>query len=210
VPRAIFVVLEGPDGSGKSTQAGLLAGALRERGRSVEHLRDPGGTAAGDAIRALLLGGNPLDRLAETHLFLAARAQMIAERLLPALAAGRDVVCERFTLSTVVYQGAATDLARDRDAMDRLRAAVAHAAGDLVPDLEFLLDVAPAEGLRRKGGAGPLDRIEGRGEEYQARVRAGYLAEAARRNHVRVIPPGPPEATAALLRAAVEERLRGS
>ena len=90
--KGIFIVLEGADGSGKSTQAARLARALEGRGLPVERVRDPGGTPAGEEIRRVLLGGTPIDRAAETFLFLASRAQLVAERVRPALDAGRVVV----------------------------------------------------------------------------------------------------------------------
>jgi len=205
-----FLVLEGPDGSGKTTQASLLVKALEARGNRVEHLRDPGGTAAGDAIRDLLLGGHALDRATETFLFLASRAQLVAERIRPALAAGRTVVCERFTLSTVVYQGAATEIAGDPGAMARLRAAVEASACGAVPDLVLVLDVDPGVGLGRKEeGARPLDRIERKGAGYQRRVREGYLAEAGRVPGAVVLPPGSVEETHRRILAAVDGVSRG-
>lgn len=203
-------MLEGPDGSGKSTQAGLLVKALEGRGVSVEHLRDPGGTAAGDAIRGILLGGHALDRAAETFLFLASRAQLVAERIRPALAAGRTIVCERFTLSTVVYQGAAAGLAGDAAAMERLRSTVEVSAGGVVPDLWIVLDVDPDLGIGRKGrGAEPLDRIERKGPEYHRAVREGYLAEARRIPGALIVPPGSPTETHRRILAAVDGVTRG-
>lgn len=199
-----FIVLEGPDGSGKTTQASLLVGRLRERGLEVEHLRDPGGTAVGDRIREILLGAPSLGPGVETFLFLASRAQLVSERILPALAAGRTVVCERFTLSTVVYQGLAPEPPLGGEALDALRASVALSAGGADPDLWILLDVDARAGLRRKEGPGGLDRIERRGEEYHERVRAGYRAEARRLGGARLLPPGTEAETAARVLEAVE------
>lgn len=206
--KGLFIVLEGPDGSGKSTQAARLAEALRGRGVAVDLVRDPGGTAAGEEIRRILLGGGPLDRAAETLLFLASRAQLVAERIRPALEAGRTVVSERFSLSTLVYQGAATDRAGDAGEMDRLRAGVALAAAGVAPDLVLVLDVDPAAGLARKGAAGSSpDRIEERGEEFQRRVRSAYLAESRRDPRALVVPPGTEEETHRRVLAAVEPLL---
>jgi dTMP kinase len=204
VSQGAFIVLEGPDGSGKSTQASLLAGTLRARGREVEHLRDPGGTEVGDRIRSILLETALLDRSVETFLFLASRAQLVAERIRPALAAGRVVVCERFTMSTVVYQGRAAEPPLRGEALEALRAAVASSAAGVAPDLVLVLDVDPATGLARKAGPGALDRIERKGESYQEGVRAGYLVEASLDGRAVVLPPGTPEETGARVLAAVE------
>lgn len=210
VKKGSFIVLEGPDGSGKSTQAALLVERLRARGLPVDHLRDPGGTATGDRIRAILLDDAALDPAVEIFLFLASRAQLVAERIRPALAAGRVIVCERFTLSTVVYQGRAADPAPSAAALDRLRTTVALSALGVVPDLVVVLDVDPGTGLRRKGrGPRGHDRIEGRGEGFQESVRRGYRLEARRCRGAVVIPPGEVEATARRVLAAVEKVLDG-
>ncbi len=183
--------------------------ALEGRGLPVDHLRDPGGTAVGDSIRAILLGGHAVDRTAETFLFLASRAQLVAERVRPALAGGRVVVCERFTLSTIVYQGAATEIGADAPAMERLRTIVESSACGVAPDLVLVLDVEPAVGLGRKeGGAKPLDRIERKGADYQRRVREGYIAEARRIARAVVVPAGGVEETHRRVLAAAEEALR--
>lgn len=200
-----FIVLEGPDGSGKSTQARLLVEALRGRGIAVDHLRDPGGTAAGDAIRALLLGGVPLAPSAETFLFLASRAQLVAERIRPALSAGRVVVCERFFHSTLVYQGLACGPVEDS-----FFAAVETSTGGVEPDAVLVLDVDPAAGLSRIEGEGrTLDRIERKGPGYQARVREGYRGLAARYPRLRLVAAGSVEETRRRVLAAAEEVLRG-
>jgi dTMP kinase len=210
VAKGTFLVLEGPDGSGKSTQAGLLAGALGARGIAVEALRDPGGTEIGERIRAILLGDGRLDRRAETFLFLAARAQLVAERIRPALDAGRVVVCERFSLSTIVYQGAATEEARDPAALDRLRATVALAAAAAVPDRVLVLDCPPGSGLSRKDASGAeRDRFEKRGEEFQVRVREAYLAEARLDPRAVIVPAGTPEETHRRVLAEAERVLAG-
>jgi dTMP kinase len=189
-----LIVLEGPDGSGKSTQAALLVRALEGKGAAVTHLRDPGGTEVGDRIRDLLLRGLAMDATTELFLFLASRARLVAEKIRPALEAGRVVICERFTMSTVVYQVLAADR-RPAGVEDGLRAAVALSALGLVPDVVIVLDVDPGTGLGRKEGPAGLDRIERRGPEFQRRVREGYLAEARRDPRAVPIPPGTPEET---------------
>jgi len=169
--RGRFIVLEGIDGCGKSTQAHRLTERLREAGRDPLHVREPGSTALGEALRSLLLARAELALVpaAEALLFVAARRQMLDERVEPALAAGRDVVCERFHASTFAYQGAAGGV--DEGALLALFAAW---AGSPAPDLVVVLDVPPelaAERARVEGRG--TDRFEARGIEFQRRVAAG-------------------------------------
>jgi len=210
VSRGAFIVLEGPDGAGKSTQAALLVENLRAEGRGVDHLRDPGGTAAGDRIREILLAERALDPAVEIFLFLASRAQLVAERIRPALAAGRVVVCERFTLSTVVYQGRAADPPPAPAALERLRETVRLSALGVEPDLVLVLDVDPGTGLGRKDAGARLDRIESRGEGFQGRVRRGYLEEAPLWRGAEVLPPATVEVTARRVREAAGRVLPGA
>jgi dTMP kinase len=197
-----FIVLEGPDGSGKSTQARLLVEALGKRGHPVEHLRDPGGTPIGEAIRRIVLDHESLARSAELFLFLAARAQLVAERIRPALEGGRIVICERFVASTFCYQVFPDPPAIDTAYLRNMFAIVRNSAGDLVPDLTVLLDVPPSVGLSRKATDGPeatLDRIERRGEGFQEKVQAGYrwLREQDLIPGLVTVPPGTVDETRA-------------
>jgi dTMP kinase len=167
--RGLFLSLDGPDGGGKTTQAARLAAWLRARGHDVVACRDPGGTALGERLRAILQ-----DRAtgAEMLLFMASRAQLVAEVIRPALEAGRVVVSDRYLLANLVYQGDAGGLPKAEIAC------VGDAAtGGLLPDLTILLDVAPRVARARVGPA--RDRIEDRPEEYHARVRDGFLRAAA-------------------------------
>lgn len=202
--RGQFVVLDGIDGCGKSTQAARLARWLREaHGREVATLRDPGTTAIGEAIRELLLGarGTGMAPGAEWLLYVAARAQLVHERVAPALAAGHTVVCDRFTLATLAYQGHALGAP-----LHAIRAAAAAVTAGAQPDLQLVLDLAPEVGLQRTGRA--PDRIEARGVEYLARVRAGFLAEARDDARIVVIDASrDPEAVWLDVRAAVAARL---
>lgn len=167
--RGAFIVLEGPDKSGKSTQAALLAKRLRAAGRRVVHTREPGGTPLAEAIRRLLLKpGAKVEPLAELLLYEASRAQHTAELIRPALARGEDVVCERYTMATVVYQGFARGL--DRDVIGVLNRI---ATGGLRPDVTFVLDVPETEFHARKRRR-RADRLELEPEEFRRRVREGY------------------------------------
>lgn len=171
-----FIVLDGMDGAGKSSQVGPLAEWLAARGRAVTTCRDPGSTAVGDAIRAILLDRHDLQLAptAEMLLYMAARAQLVAEVVAPALARGEWVVSDRYLLSNVVYQGHAGGL--DPETLWRIGAV---ATGGRQPDVTIVLDVDLATAARRLDR--PLDKLENRGHAYRERLRAGYLAEAARR-----------------------------
>jgi len=167
----VFVTLEGIDRSGKSTHAALLADAL---GPDTTLLREPGGTAAGERIRELLKDpALALDARAELMLFGAARAELVAEVISPARAAGSDVVCDRFIDSTVAYQGAARGLG-----IEFVESVNALVVGDCIPDLTVLLRVDPEVAAQRHGTAD--DRFEREGLEFQRRVAAAYDEIAAR------------------------------
>ncbi|MDH5589149.1 MAG: dTMP kinase [Gemmatimonadota bacterium] len=181
----LFVVLEGGEGAGKSTQIALLSGWLEALG--VDHLvtREPGGTAVGEAIRSVVLGRTDLDMPPETELFLilGARAAFVRDVVRPAMAAGRVVLADRFALSTMAYQG----YGRGLD-LHEVRKAVAFATGGLEPDLYVVLDVPVEEGRSRQSHAGmSADRIESAGDGFMAKVREGYLALAEVEPNVRVL-----------------------
>jgi len=170
----MFVVLDGVDGCGKTTQAERLTAGLRARGREVVHVREPGTTAVGERLRALLLDpALELSASVETLLFAAARRQMLDEVVVPALAAGADVVCERFHASTFAYQGHAGAL--DSEAVLAL---LRGWSTEPAPDLELIFTLDVAESLRRRGPAS--DRIEAKGAAYLEAVADGYRAYAAR------------------------------
>jgi len=164
-----FVVLEGPDKSGKSTQARLLAEALRARGLTVLHTREPGGTSVAEGVRAVLL--NPqltIDPVAELFLYEASRAQHVAEKIRPALARGETVVCERFTMSTDAYQGCARGLG-----LKTTKALNAVATGGQAPDLTVVLDI-PIEQFDARDAHRELDRLEREHVSFRVKVRKGY------------------------------------
>jgi len=176
MPPGRFISLDGIDGSGKSSQIGPLADWLRGRGRDVVTCRDPGSTPAGDAIRGILLDRHDLhlDATAEMLLYMAARAQLVAEVIRPALLHGCWVVSDRYLLANVAYQGHAGGLGADV-----VWQVGAVATGGLLPDLAVLLDVDLETAARRLDR--PLDKLENRGDDYRRRIRDGYHAEAARR-----------------------------
>jgi dTMP kinase len=169
--KGFFLVFEGIDGAGKSTQAALLAGALRKSGRDVETYRDPGGTPLGENVREMLLdksAGPGLSPAAEALLYAAARAQLAADKIGLALARGRIVISDRFGDSTIAYQG----FGRGLD-IGILTGVNDLAAGGLTPDLTFLLDISPE--LSKKRIAGEADRMEQEKVSFFKRVREGYL-----------------------------------
>ncbi len=177
--KAFFITFEGVDGTGKSTQARLLKERLVQAKIPVVLTREPGGTRLAEKIRSLLLNeeGLNISPVTEILLYAAARAQHVEEVIRPALESQKVVICERFTDSTLAYQGYAggNDLEQIRQ-IDRF------ASGGLVPDLTFLLDLTPRTGwarIQERMAQGQQDRIEARGSAFQAKVREGYLRLAA-------------------------------
>ena len=173
----MFITFEGPDGSGKSTQIALLAERLRATGREVLTVREPGGTLAGERIRALLLGEGgsvEINPRADALLFNASRSQLVAEVIRPALARGTTVIADRFADSTLAYQGYGSGLP-----LDELRAVITFATAGLTPDLTVLLDLPAAEGLARKSGDGRTRFEEGFDAAFHTRVADGFRALAA-------------------------------
>jgi len=169
----------------------------------VTSCRDPGATAAGDAIRAILLDRHDLQLAptAEMLLYMAARAQLVSEVIRPSLARGEWVVSDRYLLANIVYQGHAGGLDPDT-----IRQVGAVATGGLEPDLVLLFDIDLETAACRL--ARPLDKLENRGDEYRGRLRAGYRAEAARQpDHIAIVDAiGDPATVQANLRAAIEHR----
>jgi dTMP kinase len=163
----VFLTFEGVDGSGKTTQANLLVEALRADGRDVVATREPGGTPLGEQVRTLLLEGVEMSAWAETTLFAAARAELVERVIAPALAAGKDVVCDRYIDSSLAYQGIARGLG-----VERVLALNLEAIGALLPDVTFLLLIDPEEASRRSGEAS--DRIEREGADFLREVDKAY------------------------------------
>ena len=202
-----FITLEGGEGAGKSTQAKRLAEALKTRGHTVVQTREPGGSPGAEEIRKLLVEGHR-DRwtpLSETLLFLAARADHMARTIGPALAAGRWVVCDRFSDSTYVYQGIARELG-----VDRVKALQHAAFGEFASDLTLILDLDPATGLTRTRGRGEgEERFESFEPHFHAQLREGFrtLAIAEPDRCVLVDGSGTPDDVAASVWRVVNERL---
>lgn len=165
------MTLEGPEGSGKTVVAKRLAAELAARGHRVVLTREPGGTPLGERVREILLGRADLgiDPRADALLFNAARAQLVAEVIRPALDAGAVVICARFADSTLAYQGYGAGLP-----ILELRAIASVATGGLEPDLTILLDVDPEVGIRRKA-PGARNRFESIDLAFHRRVRDGFL-----------------------------------
>ena len=166
----MFISLDGIDGAGKSTQIDLLRQYLESKGATVACFRDPGSTKLGEAVREILLHREdiPLACTSEMLLYMAARAQLVAEQLRPALQSGSTVICDRFLLANVVYQGVAGGLD-----VDDLWLVGKCATGGLAPDVTIVLDIDPEVAVKRLQ-RGP-DRLEKRGIEYFRMVRKGFL-----------------------------------
>lgn len=204
--RGHFITFEGIDGSGKSTQAKMLADRLTAAGRDVVLTREPGGSPGAEEIRALVLQGDPDRWSAETEilLFTAARRDHMEKTIRPALDAGRIVICDRFADSTRLYQGISRgDL---RAVVDQLH--------DLMigrePDLTFVIDMDPAQGLSRALSRRTADeRFEGFGEDLQAKMRAGFLELARQYDNRCVVVDGdrPVEAVADQIESIALARL---
>ena len=166
VPRGRLVVFEGGEGAGKTTQLRRLAAALAAAGVPHRLYREPGGTTLGDRVRDLLLHQDlPVAPRAEAALFIASRAQLVAQELRPALERGEHVLLDRFLLSTYAYQAYGRGLP-----LDEVRAANALATAGLVPDLTVLLAIEPVDGLKRVFQRGSADRIEQADDGFHGRV----------------------------------------
>lgn len=211
--RGKFITLEGGEGVGKSTQSKCLAEFLEDRGITVMLTREPGGSDGGEQIRRLLVSGAPgrWTPLTEAFLYAAARADHVAHLIEPALAEGRWVISDRFTDSTLAYQGFGHGL--PLDAVTQLNAL---AAGELKPDLTFILDVPVGDGLARararpddRDEAAREDRYERMDEIFHQRVAEGYLtiARSEPERCIVVDTTGPVDQVARVISATVGERL---
>lgn len=187
--RGRFITLEGVEGAGKSTHVETIRAVLTAAGHETIVTREPGGTAIGERIRAILLdGAGAMDAETELLLMFAARAEHLAAKIRPALARGAWVVCDRFTDSTYAYQGGGRGFS-----LDRIALLEGHVQGDFRPDLTILFDVDVATGLARAGRRGPADRFEREDIAFFERVRQIFLDRAAREpGRFRIIDSRPP------------------
>jgi dTMP kinase len=197
----VFITLEGGEGVGKTTQQALLAERLQREGYACVSTREPGGTALGEALRELLLHGDPLTPLAELLLYAADRAEHVNKVIAPALAVGQVVICDRFTDSTLAYQGYGRGLN-----LEQIRQLNHLATGGLQPQLTLWLDLAPEVGLARSRLG---DKLEQEHLEFHRRVYRGFqaLAAAEPQRIVRIPGEGSPAEVATRIWAAIRPHL---
>ncbi len=199
----MFIVLEGAEGAGKSTQADLLVEWFRERELPFDLAREPGGTPVGEAIRRVVLDKGNLTMPPETELFLmlGARAAFVRDLVVPALEDGKILLADRYDFSTFAYQGFGRGLE-----LNEVRRANQLATGGLKPDLYLVLDLPVNLGLERKSGGEVADRIEREGSDFLARVREGYQDLVRTEPSARLIEAsGSPEAVQSSIRTVLEE-----
>lgn len=202
----MFITIEGPDGSGKTTQVTPLSDYLIQQGYSVLITREPGGTAIGDQIRPILadLKNTGMHQRTETLLFLSARAQLVEQVIKPHLANGHIVLCDRYADSTMAYQGYG-----HQNDLKQIETMINFATGGLKPDLTLLLDVDVKEGLKRKSRGDEWNRLDAYSLEFHERVQRGYhvLAESDPGRWVEIDAGKPPQQVQAAMRQVVMSRL---
>jgi len=184
VERGRLIALEGPDGSGKTTQIQLLENHLKELGYEVVRAREPGGTEISEKIREIILDNDNCDMsyMCEALLYAASRAQLVSEVIKPALKAGKIVICDRFVYSSMVYQGIGRGLG-----MDRIKSINEVALDGLEADLIFMITIPYEEGLKRKKMQRTLDRLENSGNDFHKKVFEGYLDICSKYDKIEVI-----------------------
>ena len=182
--RGRLIALEGPDGSGKTTQIELLEEYLKELGYEVVRTREPGGTEISEKIREIILDNDNsnMSYMCEALLYAASRAQLVNEVIKPALSLGKMVICDRFVYSSMVYQGIGRGLG-----MERIRSINEAALDGLEADLTFMITIPYEEGLKRKKMQGTLDRLENSGNDFHKKVFEGYLDICKKYDKIEVI-----------------------
>ena len=203
--RGLFIVMEGPDGSGKSTQIELLSEYLSGLGKACLITREPGGTEIGEQIRQVILNpdNKAMSEVTEMLLYAAARAQLMKEKIIPALESGHVVLSDRFLDSSLVYQGIARGLG-----IDTVRSVNGLGIGEYSPDLVFFLDLPEEEGIRRKKGQKQLDRMEQESLDFHHMVAEGYRQILQDRSDVvRIDAAASVEEIQQQIRACIEKRL---
>jgi dTMP kinase len=203
----VFITLEGPEGSGKTSQIGPLAEFLRQQGLDVLTTREPGGTPIGDQIRAVLhsLDNTAMHPRTEALLFQSARAQLVEQVIRPQLQRGGIVISDRYADSTLAYQGYGHGLP-----LEQVQAMINFATGELKPDLTMLLDVDVEMGLQRRSKGGGWNRLDAYTLDFHRRVRQGYhrLAQAEPQRWVILDAAQTPERVQEIMRQVVSERLK--
>lgn len=171
--KGLFITLEGPDGSGKSTIARFLADHLKDKGYDVVTTREPGGTKISEDIRDIILDNNNtnMSYVTEALLYAASRAQHVSQKIRPAIESGKVIICERFVLSSLVYQGIARGLG-----IEKIKEINDFAIQGVDPDLILFFDIAPDIALKRKTKRNKGDRLEREKLDFHKRVYEGYLS----------------------------------
>lgn len=174
--KGLFITLEGGDGAGKSTQIRNIESFFAEKGLVVMHTREPGGTAIGEKLRAIVLDreNSEMDDVTEMLIYAASRAQHVREVILPALEEGKAVICDRFTDSSIAYQGYGRELG------EQVAEVNARATGGLEPDITFWMDLDPELGRERVRRGGEPDRLEREESDFHYRLYEGYKALASK------------------------------
>jgi dTMP kinase len=182
--RGRLIALEGPDGSGKTTQIELLEKHLKKSGYEVVRTREPGGTEISEKIREIILDNDNsnMSYMCEALLYAASRAQLVSEVIKPALCAGKIVICDRFVYSSMVYQGVGRGLG-----MERIKSINEVALDGLEADLIFMITIPYEEGLKRKKMQQTLDRLENSGSDFHKKVFEGYLDICEKYDKIEVI-----------------------